>query len=351
MRSGHPWRDGLLLGCVALAALLLMDWYVRDAPVPTNDELVYALMARDPFEAHTFPFAYRVAVPSVAHVLPFDHETSFSWLAWIFTAGCGTLAFVLLRRFKIGRGLSAGLALSFALCPTLFVVSLRQGMNVDPQSVFVMLAGAIAIVDRRAAALGVVVFAGVFVRESTLFLLPFAYAVWADRLWDATAARRALIACIPGIVAYAALRIAVPTVAREQVLGYSSPLGGRIDVLRAAFETPQYPLRRIALAFGPLWLVAPLAIRESRYVRRGLVLVACCLLAMTFALDWGRIILLAAPVIIVAAGLVLRDRPRLALAVVATFLAMDLGYAVYMEDFDGAQDGIIEVEPSPYEIR
>jgi len=143
----------------------------------------------------------------------------------------------------------------------------------------------------------------------------------------------------------------VPTVAREQVLGYSSLLGGRVDVLRAALDAPQYPLRRIALAFGPLWLVAPFAIKDSRFVRGGLVLVACCLLAMTFALDWGRIILLAAPVILVAAALVLRGRPRLATAVIVAFLAMDLGYAVYMEDFGGAQEGIIEVEPTPYEIR
>ena len=36
---------------------------------------------------------------------------------------------------------------------------------------------------------------------------------------------------------------------------------------------------------------------------------------------------------------------------VGAFFAMNVGYAVYMEDFDGAQEGIIEVEPSPYEIR
>jgi hypothetical protein len=72
---------------------------------------------------------------------------------------------------------------------------------------------------------------------------------------------------------------------------------------------------------------------------------------MTFALDWGRIILLAAPVILVAAGWVLKDRPRLAAGAVGAFLAMNLGYAIYMEDFGGAQDGIIDAAPAPYEIR
>lgn len=339
------------MGVAALVALLLLDAYVRDSPEPANDELVYELMAREPFDPHTFPFAYRVAVPTIVNVLPFGHETSFSLLAWLFTAACGTLAYLLLRRFEIGKTLAAGIAFSLALCPTLFVVSLRQGYNPDPESLFVMLAGAIAIVDRRPVALGVILFLGVFVREATLFLVPFAYAVWAERLWDPRAARQVALASLPALAAYGALRLAIPTVAREQVLGYDSLFGGRLDVLDAAAKDPQYPLRRVALAFGPLWLAAPFALRDLSWARRGLVLVACCLVAMTFALDWGRIILLAAPVVIVAAAWTLRDRPRLAAVTVGAFLAMNIGYAVYMEDFDGAQEGIIEVEPSPYEIR
>ena len=343
--------EAAFVGIAALVALVAMDAYVRDSPEPTNDELIYELMAREPFDAHTFPFAYRVAVPTVVHILPFGHETSFSLLAWVFTAGCAALAYLLLRRFGIRKPLAAGLGFAFALCPTLFVVSLRQGANVDPESVFVMLAGALAIVDRRPFALGAIVLVGAFVRESALFLVPFAYAVWAERAWDPAVARRVAAASAPGIAAYAALRLAVPTVAREQVIGYDSLLGGRLDVLEAAAKDPQYPLRRVALAFGPLWLAAPFALRDLGYARRGLVLVACCLVAMTFALDWGRIVLLAAPVVIVAAAWAVRDRPRLAALMVAAFLAMNVGYAVYMEDFEGAQEGIIEVEPSPYEIR
>jgi hypothetical protein len=345
------WREAGALGVVSLLALLAMDAYVRDSTTPQNDELIYDRMASQPFDPHTFPFAYRVAVPTLVHVLPFDHELSFSLLAWLFTAACASLAYVLLRRFEIPKLLAAGIGLCLALCPTLFVVSLRQGFGVDPESVFVMLAGGIAIVDRRPLALGVIVLAGAFVRESTLFLVPFAYAVWAERIWDPAAARRVLLLSAPGIAAYAALRLSLPTVARDQVLGYDSLLGGRIDVLREAAEDPQYPLRRVALAFGPLWLAAPFALRDLSYARRGLVLIACCVVAMTFALDWGRIIILAAPVVLVAAGWVLRDRPRLAAAAVGAFLAMNVGYAIYMEDFGGAQDGIIDVSPSPYEIR
>jgi hypothetical protein len=339
------------VGMLALVALLLLDAYVRDSPAPQGDELIYHLMARDPFDPHTFPFAYRFGVPLVVHVLPFSQAHSFSWLAWLFTAGCGTLAYVLIRRFDIGRLLAGGIAFGFALTPTLFVVSLRQGANVDPESVFVMLAGALAIVDRRPLVFGAILLVGITVRESALFLIPFAYAVWAERLVDWSAIGRVLAVSVPAIAGYAAIRLAVPTVAREQVLGYDGLLGGRVDVLRAAAEDPQYPLRRVALAFGPLWLAAPFALRDLRYARAGLVLIACCLVSMTFALDWGRIILLAAPAVLVAAAWPLRNRATLAAAAVASLLAMDLGYAIYMEDLGGARDGIIDAAPPPYEVR
>lgn len=202
------------------------------------------------------------------HVLPLDHELAFSLLAWASTAACAGLAYVLLRRFAIRRWLSAGIAVTFALSPTLFVVSLRQGYNVDPESVLVMFAGTLAIVDRRPVVLGFVVLAGAFVRESALFLVPFAYAVWAERLVDPVAAVRTLAACAPGLVAHAALRLSLPTVGREQVLGYRSWLGGRADVIEAALAAPQYPLRRMAYAFGPLWLAAPFALRELPFARR-----------------------------------------------------------------------------------
>jgi hypothetical protein len=107
-------------------------------------------------------------------------------------------------------------------------------------------------------------------------------------------------------------------------------------------------LRRIGIAFGPLWLAAPFALRDLPWARRGLVLVAACVASMTFALDWGRIVFLAAPVIVVAAAWVLNTRPRLAIAAVAAFLAMNVGYAIYMEDFGGAQDGIIDAPPTRY---
>ncbi len=357
--SGHRWAgaarsmwvQAAAVSLVALPLLLLLDAYVRDSPRPRNDELIYELIAQTPFAAHTFPFAHRVGVPALVHILPFGHTFSFSLLAWLSSAACGGLVYALCRRFSTHGLLAAGLGVGFALSPVLLVVSVRQGRNVDPESMVIMLAGAIAIFDRRRAAFGVILLVGVFVREAALFLVPFAYAVWAERLWDARAARDTVLASLAGVLAYAALRLSVPALYRDRVPGYDSLLGGRVTILRRSFANIGVPLRRMAFAFGPLWLFAPFALRDLSWARRGLVLIACCLVSMTFAFDWGRIIFLAAPVIVVAAAWVLNPRPRLALAVVVALLAFDVSYAVYLEDFGGAQNGIIDTGHTSYPVR
>ena len=348
-RTRSVWMEAGVVAAIALPLLLLMDAYVRDQPTPRNDELIYDKMASDPFDPHTFPFAYRIAVPLLVHVSPLDRTPTFQLLAWLSCAAIAALAYVLMRRFDIGKLLSGSLSVCVAVSPVLFVVSLRQGHNVDPESVLVMFAGALAIVDRRPVVLAAIVLVGATVREAALFLVPLAYAVWAERPWDPKALRQTLLIAVPGLVAYASLRLAVPSLAREQVVGYGgSFLEGRKDVLETNAEVPAPVLRRLVLAFGPLWLVAPFALRDLSWARRGLVLIAACVAGMLFALDWGRIIFLAAPVIVVAAAWVLDTRPRLAVAVVTAFMAMNLGYMVYMEDFGGAQDGIIDTGPSAY---
>jgi len=350
VRAGQTRRDALLVGLAGFFLILLLDALVLDQPAPRGDERIYELMARDPFDPHTFPFAYRIGVPLLVHVLPFGHTFSFSLLAWLSAGACAAVAYVLMRRFGVGRGLAAALALCLATCPPLLVASLREGRAVDPESVLVMLAGALAIADRRPLAFGVIVAVGAMVRESALFLIPFAYAVWAERPLDLAVARRVALASLPGLIGYAALRLAIPTVGREQVLGYGSVLGGRADVLREALGDPIVQARRLAISFGPLWLAAPFALPHLRFARAGLVLVACCAISMLFAADWGRIILLAAPFFYVAGAWVLERRPRLAVLAVAAFAAMNVGYAVYM-DRSGVQNNIIDGPLPSYPVR
>ncbi|MEA2361242.1 MAG: hypothetical protein QOD71_387 [Thermoleophilaceae bacterium] len=338
----RDWRDGALVGLAGLALLLIADAFVQDAGAPRGDDQIYELMADRPFETHSFPFAYRFLVPTVVHVLPFGHTFSFSLLAWLSSAACGTVAYVLMRRFAIEPWLAAALALCLVLCPQLFVVSLRQGRNVDPETVLVMLAGGLAIADRRPLALGLIIALGATVRESALFLIPFAYAYWATSPVDREALKRVAAAGLPGLAVYVAIRTGIPTTRN----GY----GKALDIVKQVLDHPQVELRRIFIAFGPLWLVAPFAVRDLRYARAGVALFACCVFSFLFVRDWGRVVLLAAPAMYVAGAHVLNDRRRLAIAAVAAFVALDVGYAVYMQ-VHGVEANIINGPAPSYPVR
>jgi hypothetical protein len=344
-------RFALATAALATVAIVVLDSLVRDEAHVHGDDLVYERMAAHPGAVHTFPFAYRLLLPTLVHVLPFGHTFSFSLLAWICTGLSAGLVTVLLARLDVGRALRFALALGFALSPALLLVSLRQGRNTDAISVLFLLLGTLFIIDRRRVPLAATIAVGALTRESTLFLVPMAYAVWCRTLVDAKALRAVAATSAAGVAVYAAIRLAVPTIGREQVIGYGLPFfRGRWQVLRAGFQGWWVELRRIGSVFGPLWLCLVPGARESALVRRSLVVLACCAISATFALDWGRVALLGAPAVVLAAGVALRSRPRAAVAAVVALALLDIGYAIYMNDY-GTVHGIDMVHGSPYPIR
>lgn len=343
--------QALAVGAAGAAALALLSLLSRREPTPRGDDQIYERMAQHPFATHTFPFAYRIGLPWLVHALPFSHTTSFLLLAWLAAGGAAAFAYALMRRLDAPAAVAGPLSLALAVSPPLLIVALRDGRNPDAVTMLFLMAATLLVVGRKPRALAATLLVGVLFREAVLFAIPLAYAVWAVRAWDRKAALRTLAVGAPAVAAYVALRLAIPTVGRASVPGYGgSLLGERAHVIRLGLDSLATELRRMLAAFGPLWLLAPLALRSSRFARRGLALVACSLVSMTFALDWGRMIFLSAPVFYPAGAFTLSGRPRWRLASWLAFAALVLGYAIYM-DRHGVQHGIVENPPPPYPVR
>lgn len=339
-RVAVPQAVGVGVLCLALAGLA--DALIRHESRLTGDEPFYERMATHPGAPHNFPYAYRIGVPWLVHVLPFSHATSFTILALLAIGASAGALYALLDVFDTAPGLAVGLCVGFALSPVLLAVLPRHGRDIDPASVLVMILGTLFIVRRQRVALAITMLLGVTVRESTVFLIPFAYAVWAERLFDPDALRDTLVTAVLPLAAYAVIRTSIDAPGRQFQPGYTGPFfQARWDIIKGALGYGNAPveLRRLAYAYGPLWLIAPFALRDMRFARRGLVLVALCVASMLFAFDWGRIIFLAAPVFYVAAAHVLRERRRLTIVAVALLLAMDIGYGVYLQAY-GVQHGL-----------
>jgi hypothetical protein len=325
-----------------LAVVGLIDAVVRHESGLSGDEPFYERMATHPSGPHNFPYAYRVAIPWLVHVLPWSHVASFTLLALVAIAAGAAALYALLGEFDIDSRLRVGLTVGFALSPVLFAALVRHGRDIDPASILVLLLGTLFIVRRRRLALAVTILVGVPIRESSMFLIPLAYAVWARKPLDRTALTDVVAVGALPTVAYVALRTSINAVGRQYIPGYTGPFfTERLDIVRQALRagTAGVELRRLAYTFGPLWLVAPFAVVGLSFARRGLVLVALCLVSLTYAFDWGRVMFLAAPVIYVAAAYVLRDRRRLSIAVVVALFALDVGYGAYLQVY-GTQHGL-----------
>lgn len=332
MRSA-PYRS-LLVAALCLLLAGIVDALLRHESGLSGDERFYERMATHPGGPHNFPYAFRIALPWLVHVLPLRHAVSFTALALLAIGAAGGAMYALLRELDVREWVAISLGVGFALAPNLVVVLARNGRGVDAAVLLILTLGSLFIVRRRRLALALTLLIGAGVHESCLFLIPLAYAVWAQRAIDLTAARdTALSAAVP-VIAYLVIRTSVDAVGLQYIPGYAGPfLKARWDVIRQGLSGGDLgqQLRRLALAYGPIWVVAPPALGTVTFARRGLVLVGLCLASMTYAFGWGRIIFFAAPVFYVAAGRVIGDRRRLALATVTCLLALDLAYAIYLQ--------------------
>lgn len=346
---GRPRRPpgAVLVGALCLLVALSVNAVLVHEAGRSGDEPYYARIAAHPGGPHNFPYAFRIGVPYLVHALPFSPDFSWMLVALVAAGVAAGALFALLSDFGVGPRLGTALAVAFVVSPPLLVTFLRNGISVDPAAAMVIMLGALFIARRQRLPLGLTLLVGTTIHESCLFLIPFAYAVWAERPIDTRALRDlVLVAAVPALL-YVYLRASIVAVGEGYQPGYYGPfLSERLDVISLALGHGGWlrELRRLILDYGPLWVVAPLALRRLRFARRGLVLLALCIGSMTFALDWGRAAFFAAPVIYVAAGWVLRDRRRLALSAVLGLLLLDAGYAVYMQ-VHGVHHGLDRTGP------
>lgn len=342
VRTPGPLGPSVAVGILCFAVAAVVNAVLLHQVGFSGDEPYYARIANHPAGPHNFPYAFRIGLPYLVHVLPFSHSFSWEFLALLAAAIAAGALFALLREFEIGQGLAVGLAVGFTLSSPLLVVFLRNGIEVDPATIMLIMLGSLFIVRRQLLALAITLLVATTIHEACLFLIPFAYAAWAERLIDRRALRDlALVATVP-VILYIYLRTSIRAVGEIYQPGYNGPFfTERGDVLRDALGNGGWKteLRRVALVYGPLWLAAPFALTKLRFARRGLVLFVLCLGAATFALDWGRMVFFAAPVIYVAAAYTLHDRRRLAILAVAALLAVDIGYAGYMQ-IHGVKHGL-----------
>lgn len=291
-----------------------------------------------------------MGLPLLIHILPLRHGIAFPLLAVVAIAATAGLLYAIARMVGAPDRLAAALAILFATSPGMVVVLFRDGRSVDPFDLLALAAAAFFVMRRQTVALALTLVAAALVRESWVVVLPFAYAVWAIRPLDRVAAEKVVAVAAPAATLYVAIRLGISTIGRNQVVGYAGPFfAERWHVVTTALSDWTATLRRSFLALGPLWLVAPLAVRRLRFARAGLAWAALCAVSLTFAADWERVLLVLTPVAYPAAGFVLRRRPRAAVFIVAACMCCNVAYLAYM--VASGYRNIVHPKPPAYPVR
>ncbi|MGH9462788.1 MAG: hypothetical protein ACRD1X_16350 [Vicinamibacteria bacterium] len=206
---------GQLLIAVAVAvawlavALLPLPGVVGADRAPGLDAHVYVAMAEAPTVFTMPPYAYRLGVPWLAHVLPFSLETNFFLLTCLGLLATLVLGYVLFRELGYSHGLAI-LGLSFVAAAPEVSVYLGNHFLVDPLALALILAVFVAIEKRVSAGpIALLLLIASLFKETAFFVVPVLYLRFAGaRLVDHGAAWRTLVIATPAVIAALTLRFA-----------------------------------------------------------------------------------------------------------------------------------------------
>jgi hypothetical protein len=346
-RTARPAIDHWDLAAVLAIAVGFALFHVGATSDLRDDPAIYLAMARDPLGSlPPAPFRFRVATPLLAAGLPFTIGTDFVVIGVVATSGT---ALIVRRTAERLAGFSRGLAaMTLFVGSSAVLATMRNPYATEPLSLLAGAAGLELARQRRWAAAGLALAAGVTVRETTLFLLlPLgAWCLHAIRGRRLQAKALAALAG-PGAAVYLVLHrtpLLYGTVAAEHV---QTPA----EILSWNAATPGGPVRYLVVvllgSLGLMWRYVPAALRSTdRYVSCSMLLLVPLILGTMIASDWPRIlgfaVIVAAPAVaVVAPGRVLRwlvpTQIAIAFALFAGVVWLPLGVAAVFVAASGAK--------------
>jgi hypothetical protein len=320
-------RQFLLVAGVAFVVLAALG--MRTIPLGEGhpdfsrswDHHKYIWMAtHNPFGFHVAPFCWRVGAPLLAKTLPFGVERSFSIITFVALWLTGVVVFYIARAFAFARWRALAGMLLFFVLGWAVRANLYNIWKPDPMAFLFIALAIYGITARYRWRFAAVMAAGVFFKESVLFVAPLYYTLSADRWWDSRLAARTLLLTLPGVAVLLAIRAlipswnddsayiaALPDQLRQVQLGSSSYnlsyLWNEIGLTRLRSLSLRSFYDYSIVVFGVTAIALPLfAIRRNlSYLLRFLPFVLLVCAQALFATNVERLIVAGFPVVIIMA--------------------------------------------------
>ena len=287
------------------------------------DAKQYLRLAEDPTQVVATPYAYRILVPYLAHLLGGVPRVTFDRISLACLVVTGPLVYVLARRLGAVHW-AALLAMVGLLSSRAWVYYLYNPWLSDPSAMLLVAVAFLVIVSGRIWLLALVSVVFATGRELFLGLAAPAFGWMRGRLGTVRAALAAGLLVLPGWLVYQWI---VRTVPSKGVAGLGKISWHTVVELGPWFEhrggVGFFFVAATTLSFGCWWILAAMSLGDPD-LRRLLWWLIPVFGQFVLGGDWARFALYAFPVVVPAAALTLqRLQPRLR-AVILAILGLQL---------------------------
>jgi hypothetical protein len=278
-------------------ALLPLPGVIGADRAPGLDAHIYVAMAESPTVFTMPPYAYRIGVPWVAHLLPFSIEMNFFLLTCFGLLAALVLGYILFRELGYSHGLAL-LGLSFVAAAPEVSVYLGNHFLVDPLALGLILAVLVAIEKGVSAGpIALLLLIASLFKETAFFVVPVLYLRLAGaRRVDRQAAWQTLLISAPAIVASLTLRLAWG--GAFDAFPYLSPWEGQRRAWYGSMEAYQAIWSGLFGYLAVLAIVNAFSERWRDFVRRYLPYAALVVAQLLVPQNPERMLFFAFPVVI-----------------------------------------------------
>ncbi len=198
-----------------------------------GDHLHYIAMAEEPGGLYQAPFCYRILTPTIVRLMPFGLADSFYFLSIILLVGTGVLVYYIVFETVGNNWLAmAGIAIFYSLSAGA-KFCIYDFWLTEPALFFFGALSLYFLLRKHDIWFSITLAVAVLAKESALFLLPLAYTIRAESLFDRKAATRALAVSVLPVAVYLGVRAAVPSLPQPSLIELFSTIG--VDRLSSGF--------------------------------------------------------------------------------------------------------------------
>lgn len=211
------------------------------------DHHKYIWMATNNLDFHIAPFCWRVFVPFLASILPFELSLNFKIIALISVALTGYFV------FKIGQKIFGDNVLSISMMIGYFSISYATKYVIydywlpDAFAILLMTLGIYFILIKNDLAFLSVMSLGALTKESVLFVLPLYYTLNAEKLFYTKAIKKSAKIFLLPIFIFIGIRILIPAFNSNPDYVQTLPLQLRLVQYDSSEYNLYYILNYVAL--------------------------------------------------------------------------------------------------------